>query len=149
MNKDCLVRQGDDVWPLLIDAISTYLGSPLQPRDPSVVMVQILLERGADPNWRLTTGTVWQRFIEYAVKMPFRSNTLLWAESAYHFLAHGADATLDLGSQLRRSISDLSEDKQCQILDIVKATETSTWFGRRKRNPNVDKEGRLKVPYVD
>ena len=66
-----------------------------------------------------------------------------WTELVYWFLVYGADATVDLGSYLRRQLMDLPKDKLDRVLAIMKAGRRQTWF--RKKNPNLTASGNFKV----
>ncbi len=159
MHHDCLTHDNDGVGALLSAAVrlsETKQDSSISAL-PSVKTVKLLLKHGADPNMislpkKQSWGpipTVWQDLLRYP--FPFVKNMGIanrggWAEAIYWFLVYGADATVDLGPEIRIALrDDLSRDQRDRVLAIMKAARRRTWFIKKKRNPNLDFSGHFKI----
>ena len=175
LHHGCLAHDDHGVVPLLVDAVVPWIGSreqfDIRPR-PSIKMVKMLLTHKADPNMVLTSrqrleitllsvGTsndrhkppssqrsysLWQNLLAYLDLLvdPRENMYRDWAEILYWFLVYGADPTVDLGTNIRTWLScHLSEDKLDRVMAILKAGKRQTLF--RKKNPNLDRSGRLKL----
>jgi hypothetical protein len=68
-SDNCLVMQDSGIWSLLMDAItldSTFNRFFEITAFPTLSMVTLLLARGANPNWRHSSGTVFETLLEQA-----------------------------------------------------------------------------------
>ena len=165
----CLSHDDHGVVPLLGDAIKPRVD--LYPADmcihsaPSIKMVKMLLEHGADPNMvclsenqgqettppsvgtysdhhkplpSRRTNSVWYDLLRRVTVMARSSESMdsVWIEVIYWFLVYGADPTVDLGARIRPVLrARLSKDKFARVMAIMKARRRQTWF--RKKNPNL------------
>ena len=139
----------------------------------SIKMVKMLLEHGADPNMVClsenqgleTTPPSVGTYSEHHKPLPSRRTNSVWydllrrmtviawssesmdrvsTEVIYWFLMYGADPTVDLGVEIRGSLSCyLSKDKFACVMAIMKARRRQTWF--RKKNPNLRSSLRFKT----
>ena len=164
VHRGCLTHDIYGVVPLLSDATwpckeyghSIFIGT-----FPSVRMVKMLLNHGADANMvcltdeqRLTIevssqriNTVWHDLLRHSAQsFSVIIGETRWAEVIYWFLVYGADATVDLGNYHRVLLrGHLSEDQYNRVLAIMKAGRRRTWFTeKKKKNPNLDPSGHLK-----
>ena len=128
---------------------------------PSVKMVKMLLEHGADPNFvslatkqilkirrsSETNPTPWHHLLEHTeTNYPKDGDGDRWAEVIYWFLVYGADPTTDLGNEVRVLLSNhLSRDKYNHVLAIMEAGRRRTCLLKKKKNPNLDPSGNLKL----
>ena len=136
---------------------------------PSVTMIKMLLEHGADPNSvslatkqslkirrsSETIPTPWHQLLGLA-ETPFlfeNKGDDHRAEVIYWFLVYGADPTMDLGNQIRGVLRHtLSKDKYNHVLAIMEGGKRRTWLLKKmkNKNPNLDPSGNLKLfPGVD
>ena len=124
---------------------------------------RVSFKHGADPNMvsltkeqRLKTTvssqripTVWHDLLRHVTESLSDISIEIWhrwAEVIYWFLVYGADATVDLGTNICALLSDhLSEEKYNRVLAIMKAKRPQTWFTKKKENPNLDHSGHLKT----
>ena len=165
LHHGCVAHDNDGVTPLLSAAIAS-LAKPDQHFSrrpfPSVTIVKMLLEHGADPNFvslatkqslkirrsSETFPTPWYRLLGLA-SIEFKSNNGNgdgWAEVIYWFLAYGADPTTNLGNEVRLLLSNhLSHDKYIHVLAIMEAGRRRTWLLKKKKNPNLDPSGNLRL----
>ena len=167
VHHGCLTHDSHDVVPLLSHATMTCTGvQDFFPNlFPSVEMVKMLLEHGADPNMvslnkrkyfettvsRKRIHTVWHDLLRHVTQSVPRvpdGTRHRWTEVIYWFLVYGADATVDLGPCIRALLKiDLSKDKFGGVLAIMKAGRRQTWF--TEKNPNLDASGHFKMdPYL-
>ena len=167
LHQGHIAHDNDGVVPLLSVATAPYklieqdfLFSPF----PNVRMVKMLLEHGADPDMvslpmaqyqkirrtSKTIDTAWRSFLEFALPLSdvfMSSRPDRWAEVIYWFLVYGADATVNLGPDIRSLLrSHLSEDQYNHVLAMMKAGKRRTWFLKKKvENPNLDFSGHFKI----
>ena len=163
LHHGCLTHDNDGVVPLLSAATAprgiqqTFFSSAF----PSVKIVRMLLEHGADPNMlslnekqslRINSSsqripTVWHHLLanaRFRPRVPGETPDP-WTEVIYWFLVYGADATVDMGIFIRNQLMYLSEDKYNQLLAIMKAGRRRTWFTKKEKNPNLGPSGHFKL----
>ena len=145
-HKACLVQQGNGVWPLLNDCIVSYKEScGIDKTNASHAMFLLLFERGADPNWKTTTGTVWQKLVREAAD---GRNSQLWMNVVILFLKNGADPTLDISRLLPLFRSDIENRHKIADVEALLRTPWSIalrdvvkmkgWKLQRSSESNVD-----------
>ena len=161
VHHGCLAHDSLSVVPLLSHATMTcpeLEQSFFISAFPSIKMVKLLLEHGADPNMGVSstkqfleiiprshsTPTVWHNLVTQVQSISPPSDRIHdnWTEVIYWFLVYGADATLDLGPDIRARLrNDLSKDKLDGVWAIMKAGRRQTLFS--KQNPNLTPLGRF------
>ena len=145
-NHGCLVKQDTGVWPLLKDAIITDFSfmefwygtlsrtSRLPPFGvPSPRIVDLLLKRGADPNFSRNSATPWEHWLKHLGYSHFlEAGTRDLLDIVFQFLVHGADTTINLLAYdgFRQLISErriLPNDHYCQarVREILRKTRKS------------------------
>ena len=101
VGQGCLQAHASGSWPLLADAVTMYGNLNLVfdwSTGPSAGMVKLLFDRGADPNQKLSTGTVWTLLLHNIESNPCmvhqrNKKPHVYSEVMSLFLQNGADLT--------------------------------------------------------
>ena len=145
VNEGCLVIQQDGVWSLLLDAIAFdmevstfFVCGPMV----NLKVTGLLLSRGADPNWKFQTATLWKTLLETtelkakevkkartcrteSVGSMSQGSMLEMLHSSMEivvlFLQNGADRTLDVRTLLDRALDldPLDKSKLRESLAVI------------------------------
>jgi hypothetical protein len=134
VKQGCLVRQDNNIWPLLLDAIF-YIEIDKLPALPNPFpdkrIVKLLLDYGADPNRGIpySNMTPWE-YLLWGLHKPSTSTPDLdpWLEIVPQFLACGADPGAITNSRFR-SRTKISRAYQVgdALYEFIQSTNNNKW----------------------
>ena len=128
VNRGCLVVDDTETWPLLADAITMnetlirHFGCSAL---VNVKMVNLLLSRGADPNQKCGSETIWQRLLDnmhgrtYPKLEDMDVQIPIWIDIVLLFLQHGADRTVGLLNLSGTALRHAPPEKAKEVVEML------------------------------